>query len=116
MEHFKLSEFACKCCGKAEMQESTLEMLDLARGIAKVPFFINSGYRCEAHNRAVGGVQRSSHTKGYAADIKCNREPQRQSILAGLKAAGFNRIGIAKTFIHVDNDPSKPPNTTWTYK
>jgi hypothetical protein len=29
--------------------------------------------------------------------------------------AGFNRLGIAKTFIHVDNDPGKPEDTVWLY-
>jgi hypothetical protein len=29
--------------------------------------------------------------------------------------AGFNRIGIADTFIHVDNDPGKAENVIWTY-
>jgi hypothetical protein len=29
--------------------------------------------------------------------------------------AGFNRIGIAPTFIHVDNDPSKPEDVIWLY-
>jgi hypothetical protein len=29
--------------------------------------------------------------------------------------AGFNRIGISSTFIHVDNDPSKPEDVIWLY-
>jgi hypothetical protein len=28
---------------------------------------------------------------------------------------GFNRIGVANTFIHVDNDPSLPEDVIWTY-
>lgn len=31
--------------------------------------FVNSGYRCEALNRAVGGVPSSQHIKGEAVDI-----------------------------------------------
>lgn len=116
MKHFKISEFACKCCGKTEMQASTLEMIDLARDEANIPFYINSGYRCEAHNRAVGGVQDSAHTKGYAVDIKCSGDASRKLIIAAVKKAGFTRIGIANSFIHVDNDPSKPQNVSWRYK
>jgi zinc D-Ala-D-Ala carboxypeptidase len=32
---------------------------------------INSGYRSEALNRAVGGVTTSQHTRGEAVDIEC---------------------------------------------
>lgn len=115
MKYFKLSEFACKCCGRIDMQKSTLDMLEQAREIANIPFYITSGYRCEAHNRAVGGVQNSSHTLGYAADIKCNQETQK-NILEAVKKAGFQRIGVSNSFIHVDNDPSKPSPANWVYK
>jgi hypothetical protein len=27
----------------------------------------------------------------------------------------FNRIGIAKDVIHVDDDPELPPNSMWVY-
>lgn len=33
------------------------------------PLSINSGYRCEAVNEAVGGVPTSQHTTGEAADV-----------------------------------------------
>jgi uncharacterized protein YcbK (DUF882 family) len=116
MKNFKLSEFACKCCGKTEMNEKTLEMVDKARDIANIPFYVSSGYRCEPHNRSVGGVQGSSHTKGYAVDIKCHSEASCKSIEKAAREAGFTRIGIASNFVHMDNDPDKPQNVTWRYK
>jgi hypothetical protein len=36
-------------------------------------------------------------------------------IVGSLLEAGFNRIGIADTFIHVDNDPTKPEEVMWKY-
>lgn len=33
------------------------------------PLTINSGYRCQEVNKAVGGVPTSQHTKGEAADV-----------------------------------------------
>lgn len=33
------------------------------------PLAINSGYRCQEVNKAVGGVPTSQHTKGEAADV-----------------------------------------------
>lgn len=35
----------------------------------KKPILINSGYRCEALNKLVGGVKNSQHLTGCAADI-----------------------------------------------
>ena len=35
------------------------------------PVVINSGFRSQAVNMAVGGAKNSQHTKGEAADIKC---------------------------------------------
>ncbi len=35
------------------------------------PIIINSGYRSEAVNRAVGGAKGSNHLTGCAADIRC---------------------------------------------
>ncbi len=34
------------------------------------PIMVNSGYRCERLNEAVGGVGNSSHLRGEAADIR----------------------------------------------
>lgn len=95
------------------MDNKFLQMLDNARAIAGIPFRITSGYRSEEHNAKVGGVVNSSHLRGYAADISITKETGIQ-ILSALIEAGFRRVGIAKTFIHVDNDPNKP-NRVWTY-
>ena len=32
-----------------------------------------------------------------------------------LREVGFNRIGVAKTFIHVDIDKDKSPEVFWVY-
>lgn len=39
------------------------------------PVVINSGFRSQAVNMAVGGAKNSQHTKGEAADIKCKDYP-----------------------------------------
>jgi len=100
-----------------EMQSSTLAMLDTAREIAGIPFRISSGYRTSSYNQAVGGVENSAHTRGYAADIRIDgfTEAQITRMIAALTIAGFMRIGKAKTFIHVDNDPDKPSPAYWDY-
>ena len=117
MRNFNINEFDSpdvKGSG-AKMNKCFLEMLDNARDIAGIPFKINSGYRTLEHNAKVGGVNSSSHTKGVAVDIACNESRARFVIVSALKAAGFTRMGISDSFIHVDSDSDKAQNVIWTY-
>jgi len=113
-KNFTSTEFECLCCKRSEMDMDFIKLLQRARSIAKMPFHINSGYRCVKHNAAVGGVATSSHLRGLAADIACRDSMQRFRIVQSLIAAGFVRIGLSDTFIHVDNDVVKP-YSLWTY-
>ena len=45
-------------------------ILEPLRQHAGIPIQLNSGYRCPALNRAVGGSSQSQHLKGEAADIR----------------------------------------------
>lgn len=70
--NFVSSEFRCKC-GK---NHSTLISTELVNGLQKLisvlgasKAIITSGYRCPAHDRAVGGNGAGQHTKGTAADV-----------------------------------------------
>lgn len=47
-----------------------VKLLDPIRDYVAEPIYINSGYRSERLNRAVGGVPDSQHRKGQAADIR----------------------------------------------
>ena len=119
MEHFKPYEFKCNCnCGKGykEMTSAFLTKLDDARYYAGVPFVLTSAFRCPDHNKSVGGSVTSSHLTGDAVDIFCPSSSDRFEILQGLFIAGFKRIGVATTFLHVDMDFSKVQNCTWVYK
>ena len=117
MIYFELSEFDSPDeIGSGEkMDKEFLKKLDLARHNSSIPFHINSGYRTISHNKKVGGKRNSSHRKGLAADIKCKDSRSRSIILKSLLGVGFTRIGIGKTFIHVDNDLNKRQNITWLY-
>jgi zinc D-Ala-D-Ala carboxypeptidase len=97
------------------MNVGFLTMLDSARELAGIPFVINSAFRTEEHNKKVGGKPNSSHLKGLAVDIKATNSRTRFLVLNALIAAGFNRIGIADTFIHVDFDLTKDKDVIWTY-
>jgi len=102
------------------MDKGFLYMLNNARHIANIPFEITSGYRIEAdierlEKEGYKVSRNSSHLKGLAADIACTDSVTRYIIIDALLKAGFNRIGIAKTFIHVDNDLDKAQFCIWTY-
>lgn len=45
-------------------------VLDPLRKLWGKPIIVTSGFRCAKLNRAVGGVAKSQHTKGQAADIR----------------------------------------------
>lgn len=118
VKNFQPHEFACNdgCGGGySDMDDRLLAALDEARSLAGIPFLLTSAYRCKSHNAAVGGVSNSSHTTGHAVDILARGGREKWIILNALVSAGFTRIGIAGSFIHVDNDPSKTPRVIWDY-
>lgn len=117
MKYFTLSEFDSPDLPNSgvNMDKGFLAKLETAREYANIPFRITSGYRSKQRNEHVGGVPDSAHTKGFAADIACASGGERCIIIKALLDAGFNRIGVASSFIHVDNDPSKPSDVIWTY-
>ncbi len=122
MKYFTLDEFDSPDLPNSgiNMDANFLSMLDDARHMADIPFKINSGYRTKEHNieiyRRLGKKPiDSAHLKGKAADISCSSSRERWIIITALQDAGFNRIGIANNFIHVDSDENKSPNVIWTY-
>ena len=90
-------------------------MLDMARDKFDKPIRINSGYRTAKHNLKIGGRPNSSHLRGLAVDIACSNSVDRYHLLNCLLDVGFKRIGISKSFIHVDIDDEKDDQVIWTY-
>lgn len=121
-KYFTLAEFDSPDAeGSGQyMNQEFLQMLDRAREIAGIPFKINSGFRTREHNsyllaNGYKASPNSAHLRGCAADIAATSSKQRYLILTALIAVGFNRIGVANGFIHVDTDETKPANRIWTY-
>jgi len=116
---FTPKEFACRCgrCGLGieRMDPDLLERLDHLRDLVGGPLVVNSAIRCPAHNAAVGGSPTSSHLNGHAVDIAVPGVAQRYNLLSAALSQGFQRVGIGKGFLHLDNDPGKPWGVVWLY-
>lgn len=96
------------------LQDAFVKKLDVARGLAGIPFIITSGFRTPETNQSViGAVADSSHLKGLAVDLRVRSSPEAALIVDSTKAAGIDRRGIYvdsywnPRHIHVDVDPDK---------
>lgn len=70
--HFNKSEFICKCgkCKSLEMKKDLIDYLEeLRSALGADKCIINSGYRCNAYNKKIGGSANSKHCLGMAADV-----------------------------------------------
>jgi uncharacterized protein YcbK (DUF882 family) len=115
--HFDRKEFACKCgCGFDDVRMELVQQLERLRLFLKRPIVINSGCRCVARNIAEGGKPDSAHLTGEAADIACiSSETRYQMKHAIYQWSLFNRVGVGKTFLHVDVSTKLPQNVEWLY-
>ena len=93
--NFKKAEFKCpcgKCNGYGNGIATTLveTLQELRNKYGKLQ--ITSGYRCPAHNKAVGGSTNSKHTKGQAADFYLdgfNNQSNRVNMVNELKKTKY---------------------------
>ena len=124
--NFSKSEFECK--SGEEMPLDVLENVKLlAIQLQKIreyvgkPIRINSAYRSEAHNEAIGGVKTSQHILGKAADITIDTfTPDEvvsiiENMLTNEMLGGFyiGGLGSYNTFTHIDIREKK---ARWNFK
>lgn len=115
--YFHPSEFT-RCtppCKKSDMHPDTIARLNRMREIAGIPLVLNCAYRSPAHDRARGRSGTGAHTLGRAVDIRCNADDTRWKIITAAIEAGFTRIGVAGTFVHVDDSPTHAQERFWPY-
>lgn len=77
-KNFHTVEFECRCgCGLGEsvgdISEELVSGLQKLRDMLGICLYVNSGLRCEEHNRNVGGSIGSQHMLGRAADVWCRQ-------------------------------------------
>ena len=116
-KNFNIDEFKCKgnlrgcdCEMPDDVYKNIQELaenLQIIRDELQEPIKINSAYRCENHNRKIGGSSKSQHVKGKAADIVVkNLTPDEvANALDNLQQGGFIKsggLGRYDTFTHLD--------------
>ena len=116
--HFLLSEFLN--LGKypeniptmqavANLTYGSHRLLEPARLIVG-PIIINSGFRCEAVNRKVGGVRSSQHLIGQAADIRPKDPSQFTTLVDFLKNWEYtDQLLTGSNWLHISWNPFTPP-------
>ena len=108
-KHFDRAEFSCKCgCGFDTVDVELIDVLEKVRTYFDVPVMINSACRCEAHNKAVGGSDKSQHRLGRAADIVVNLvDPSQVQDFLKSEYPDSLAIGCYDTFTHIDTRKGK---------
>ena len=114
---FSRHEFRCKCgCGEDNMDMNQVRAIQKLRNLIDSPIIINSGIRCPAHNKAVGGAPFSYHLFGQASDICVGGwTPDALGEMAK-KVEEFNQGGIIvypeRGFVHLDIRNNGPYHRT----
>ena len=103
-KNFTVKEFAC-----SDGTDTVFISLALVNLLQKIrdhfgkAVIINSAYRTEAHNKAIGGATYSQHKYGLAADIHINGvTPKEIAAYVETLMPSSGGIGIYKSFTHVD--------------
>ena len=108
-KYFQPAEFACRCgCGLSCLDPKLVELLDQARTIFGRPIIIKSGTRCQKHNAAIGGAEKSAHLIGldgfsHAVDIKVLNDYTRWHLFQIFERLGILRFEVSNKHLHVDN-------------
>ena len=117
---FKFSQYACAVLlissSIALVSYQVVEIDDVASGLLEParlvvgPVIVCSGFRCEEVNRRVGGVSRSQHLTGQAADIRPQDPSQYPRLVEFLKACEYtDQLLTGSTWLHVSWTPLGTP-------
>lgn len=106
---FVLADFACNCgCNGNETQQAIVDLCNAIEAQMPSALTLNSGYRCVAHNAAVGGVPNSQHRQGRAGDITHANIQQLRTVCEALwNSNQIGGLGIYNSFCHVDTGPHR---------
>ncbi len=115
--NFTKGEMSCKCgCGLMNMDPDTMEVLQNLRDYLERGVVVNSGSRCQKHNKDMGGGENSRHLTGLAVDVGISGSVEREEVLGFLyKEEMVRGKGPANGFVHFDVDQSREVRVCWLY-
>ena len=112
--NFQYKEFDCHgsgCCSTTIIDEKLVAYVQQIRDHFGKPVTITSPYRCETHNKRVGGATKSYHMQGKAADIVVqgvsSREVARYAESIGILGIGLYETSADGYFTHIDTRTTK---------
>ena len=138
-DHFSISELSHSATAErmgidnTPPESMTTPLFVLAVGLEQVrkllgdhPLHIDSGYRCQALNAAIGGASNSAHMQGYAADFTCAEYGMPFEIAYAIVASDiqFDQLIQEGTWVHISFAPAmrrdvltahRTPRNTTTY-
>ena len=107
-KNFSSTEFDCKCkdpeCQWTAIDLDHVNKLQKKRDKWNKSITINSAFRCEKHNKAVGGATNSRHRVSDATDIQV--KDMSPSEVAD-DCEDFDGLGRYNSFTHIDSRGSK---------
>lgn len=110
----------CTCghpdCDRRSVDQQTLDKAQVGREILGHGLSVTSGGRCPNHPDEVHRTTPADHQKQKGIDVSVTGATRGNVVAAGI-AAGFNAIGVAKTFVHWGHRPELPEGhiTMWVY-
>lgn len=101
-KNFHLSEAECKCnaCDETLVDLDHVVKLQQLREDLNASIKVTSWYRCEIHNKNVGGASKSIHKLGSATDIVVSGMEPNEVADACEK---FDGLGRYDSFTHIDS-------------
>ena len=113
-KNFQYKEFDCHgkgCCSTTIIDEKLVGYVQQIRDHFGKPVIITSPYRCEVHNRRIGGATKSYHMQGKAADIVVqgvsSREVAKYAESIGILGIGLYETSADGYFTHIDTRTTK---------
>jgi len=135
-EYFTPDELACRCgncdLGQADMSGRFMGKLIVIRRETGIPMPISSAVRCDAHDKAMGGLGAHralvvfpwKQKEGHAVDVLVSGREAWEIIRASFMLKMELSMGLMqhgpheKRFIHLDDLPAtigRPRPWVWTY-
>lgn len=117
--NFTREEFKCRCCGRNEIKDEFIDVMQEIRNEYGAPISISSGYRCEKHPIEAAKPSPGEHSEGTCCDVPVHGS----AAFALLKAAAANpkvtRIGVnqkgSQRFLHIGTGNLDGRGPIWSY-